>query len=270
MERRRLDLYEDGVLVLPRARTRYSRVYARPVLVTAALLETARGAAIEALAQQLEGAEAVVLTPASPGPTADGVILATDEATRVLHALAAALEERRALSYGGSAGEAGEALRRLTGVVRRGRALRVHPWVKAPSSPRKQIILALLEGDRAHFEQLTVERGRDDLSLQRPLLTPHIPCEPGLICLDRVRPIQGRLYGSLDLEGDARLGVETRIQGASLRLEVSESGPLASLLLPVGALLGIEDWIPLEASVQVSLAGISVAPRLHKGDPSSE
>ena len=123
-------------------------------------------------------------------------------------------------------------------------------------------MLALLEGDPARFEQVALHRGDDDLAIQRALLAPNISCSSGLVCLDRARPIQGRLYGSLGIEGDARLGVETRVQGASLRLEMSEAGPLASLFLPVGALLGIDQWVPLEASVRVSLAGISVAPRL--------
>ncbi len=262
VERRRLALYQDGVLELPKARTRYSPVYARPLLVTTALLETGKGAGTEALAQRLAAAEAVVLTPAPPGPPADALVLSTEEAIQVLHALAEAVEKGRAHSLKGSTDEAVDALRRLTGLVRGGRALHAHPWVQPSASSRKQTVLALLEGDPARFEQVGFHRGGDDLAVQRPLLGPNISCPSGLVCLDRIRPIQGRLYGSLGIEGDARLGVETRVQGASLRLEMSEAGPLASLFLPVGALLGIDQWVPLEASVRVSLAGISVAPRL--------
>jgi hypothetical protein len=266
VERRRLALYEDGVLQVPKARTRYSPVYARPILVAAELLQIGQSTVTQALAQRLAAAEAVVFTPAPPQATIDGLALSQEEATQVLHALAGAIEEGHARSLRGSTAEALDALRRLTGVVRSGHNLHAHPWRPAPPSPRKQTVLSLLEGDATHLEQVALHRGDDDLEVQRSFFGRNIPCQSGLVCLDRARPIQGRLYGSLGLEGDARLGVETRIQGASLRLEVSETGPFASLVLPVGALLGIEQWVPLEASVRVSLAGISVAPRLDPRD----
>ena len=83
-----------------------------------------------------------------------------------------------------------------------------------------------------------------------------------MVCLDRERPIAGRVYAHVDLDGDTRIGVETRIRRASFRLEMSESGPGASFRLPVAAMLGIERWIPLEASLALDLTGVRIEPKI--------
>jgi hypothetical protein len=50
------------------------------------------------------------------------------------------------------------------------------------------------------------------------------------------------------------------VRDASFRLEIDETGPQATLDLPLAALLGIDRWIPLRAALVVGLEGIRLAP----------
>ena len=98
--------------------------------------------------------------------------------------------------------------------------------------------------------------------MRRSLVGSGLSCPSGLVCLDRVRSVEGGVYARVDVDGDARVGVETRVKGVSLRVEVSDAGPYATVDLPVAAMLGIQRWVPLSASLGVGLGGITVAPRL--------
>ncbi len=80
-------------------------------------------------------------------------------------------------------------------------------------------------------------------------------------CVDRSLALRGTLYGRLDLSKDALVGARTSFYNAKLALEVSRSGPRASLVLPLAAWLGLAQWIPFEAHLDISLAGISLGPR---------
>jgi hypothetical protein len=81
------------------------------------------------------------------------------------------------------------------------------------------------------------------------------------VCVDRARALRGTFYGRLDLSADARVGAHTSFHDAKLAVELSRSGPHASLVLPVAAWLGLSRWIPVEAFLEFGLEGISGGPR---------
>ena len=52
----------------------------------------------------------------------------------------------------------------------------------------------------------------------------------------------------------------TGFHRAHLAVEMSRSGPEASLLVPISHWLGLDRWVAIEARVHVSLGGFSFAP----------
>ena len=264
-ERRRAALFDDGMLRLPPARTSYTPVFARPVLLTASLLDAAPGPGVRRIAERFDGVPAVLLVPASPvaAPGPSEVELSTPEAVVVLRELARAVERGAARSFERGAGSPVEALRRLELGIRGGRRLRVRASGAAPAEGvSTDTVLGLLDGAPTAVAGVALRRGDDDVRVERRVLGGRVPCPDGVVCLDRERPIAGRVYAHVDLDGDTRIGVETRIRRASFRLEMSESGPGASFRLPVAAMLGIERWIPLEASLALDLTGVRIEPKI--------
>jgi hypothetical protein len=264
-EQRRHALFEDGVLRLPHARTRYSPVFARPILLTASLLRSNVGPGLRRIAERLGEAPALLLVPDSPVDDAlvgEEAPLSTPEAVTVLHELARALERGDARAFKEGTRGPVEALRRLELGIRGGRQLRVRTLASRLGDASSDDVVAILEGGTAHVERVAIRHAGDDLRAERPLYAQNFDCPDGVVCLDRPRAIGAGVYSRVDIDGDTRIGVETRIKRASLRLEMSESGPGASLRLPVAAMLGIDRWLPVEASLAVGLTGVSVEPRI--------
>ncbi|MEE8557482.1 MAG: hypothetical protein V3T14_06305 [Myxococcota bacterium] len=260
---RRLDaLFRDGMLDLPRARTPYAPIFVRPIAITAALLRRqGRESPAGGLLEHLGEADALILLPSTGRPLSEHESeLSSPEAHRLLDELARAMEDGTARAATVSEASAIEALRRLDRAARSAPALRLRLWFAQRSGRVSDAVLALMEGNPARLERVTLRRGKDDFGLERPLLAPKIP--RGLIVLDRGRPLHGRLYATVDLDGGPRIGMEATFQGALLRVELSGGGPHASLRVPFGSLLGIGRWMPLEASLGISLAGITVSPRI--------
>jgi hypothetical protein len=86
-------------------------------------------------------------------------------------------------------------------------------------------------------------------------------CPARIVCVDRARSLRATFYGRLDLSADARVGAHTSFHDAKLAIELSRSGPHASLVLPIAAWLGLSHWIPVEAFLELGLGGISAGPR---------
>ena len=76
------------------------------------------------------------------------------------------------------------------------------------------------------------------------------------------RILTGALYARVDDDGDVRLGASTGIGQTLLSLEMSRSGPSASLQLPVMQWLGLSRWVPLGAQLEIGLDGIAAVPRV--------
>jgi hypothetical protein len=261
-ERRRLALYRDGVFELPRARTRYTPVFVRPVFVTAALLAQEAGPGAQSLSTYLEGAGGLILVPDSPGEEASDIELSSVDVLSAVREIARALESGEAKSVRGTSEDALDALRRLDRLAAAGGEIRARRWAPTESPSVRSQLLALTDGNTARLEKVSLRAGDEDLYGERNVFGSSLPALDELVCLDAKKLVQGRIYADIDVDGEARLGVETSIQGASLRVEVSGDGPYASFVVPVGAMLGINRWVPLEASVGVSLTGIIVTPRI--------
>jgi hypothetical protein len=116
-ELRRQALFNDGMLVLPRARTPYTPVVPRPLLVTRALLLEG-GAASRGLAEELGEAQTVLLVPLRGRPTHDGTPLPRQRAVSLVANLVALLEEGVALPVRGDRDRALGSLRRLDPAAR--------------------------------------------------------------------------------------------------------------------------------------------------------
>ena len=266
-ERRRDALFEDAMLRLPKARTRYTPVFARPVLLTGSLARSDVGPALRRVAERYPDAKALLLVPESP--LDDAVVgleppLTAPEAVTLLHELARALERGDAEPFAGSDRGHLDALRRLELGIRAGRLLQVRTLSSRMNeiSSATEDFAAFLEGGTATVAGVAVSHKRDDLRVERTFVS-RVHCPEGIVCLDRPRPIGGGVYARVGVDGKTRIGIETRFHHASLRLEMSETGPSASLHLPVAAMLGIDRWVPVGASLGASLTGLSLDPTIN-------
>jgi hypothetical protein len=186
--------------------------------------------------------------------------LAADEARALLGRLARGIEDERLKPHQRSREGLLAALRRLEDSISSGRQLVAEPWSPSGTSLASSLALVALEGDAKEFGALQLERGKDDLSLARGFGRLSYDCPAGTDCIDGARRFSGSVYGDLALDADFRVGARTSIVGASLAVELSASGPVASFSLPLGDWLGVDRWIPLEANLSVSLDGVSFSP----------
>lgn len=262
-ERRRLALYRDGVLVLPRARTPYVPLRARPVLASTALLGDCAGEGPR-VASRFGDAQGVVLLSPEEAAAEEGdtLIIPQAQALPLIDELASLLDEGRTLPVGGSVDHAAEALRLLDRVAREEGGLAVRGWDPVSSGGALGFAMAALEGNQGRLGEVVVRTGGDTVALQRSLPSSILACPSGLVCLDRVRPVASELYGRVEADGDPRIGVVARARGASLRLEISGVGPRAELDLPVARVFGVERWFPFRASVELAVDGLRVSPTL--------
>jgi hypothetical protein len=247
-EIRRQTLFDDGMLVLPRARTRYTPVVPRPLLVTRALLLEG-GAASRGLAEEFGEAETMLLVPLRDGATEEGTRLARHRAVSLVANLVVLLEGGVALPVRGERDHALGALRRLDRSLRSGGGLVARPLAAEQPDGIEAGLLSALEGEPARVAGVEVRSGRDDLKLRQDLFGSDTRCPEGVVCLERKRALSGQMYAQLEIEGEGKLGVVTSVRDASLRIEIDETGPQAKLDLPVAALLGIDRWLPLRAAV---------------------
>jgi hypothetical protein len=252
--------WEDGYLVLPPARTRYTPITARPVLVSRAAFEAAAGEYASVLAADLGDSEAIWL---APGRTQDPDMrqLSADHARTLLRRLAAGVEHGKLRSHSHGPNVALERIRRIDRSLRKGAGLKLKAWSTPTMSTGKALKRSLIKGRTATLASVQVKRRKRTLNMEKSWRGPAFSCPKRTVCVDRARSIGASVYGRLDLSADARLGATTSFLNAKLALELSRSGPQGTLVLPLAAWLGLSNWLPVEAYITIGLGGISAGPR---------
>ena len=247
----------DGHFVLPPARTRYTALAPRPVLLTRAVLESEAVRELEPMRAALGEAPAVRLALDAKGEIA----LPADQALALIDDLSLALEQRIIRSHESGGESVLDALRRLDRAVRAGMPLAVEPWTPDGPSAVESLESAALSGS-GRGNRVSIQRGRDDVRLATSFGRAAFACPDQTVCLDRERVFSGSLYGRLELDADFRIGARTSFKRASVALEVGPLGPQASIVLPLAHWLRVERWIPLEARLSVGLEKLSFDPVL--------
>ena len=249
--------WDDGIFVLPRARTAYTGLTPRPVLVAREVVlsddvragRAARAALGEAPALRLllhRGPETPQLLPA-------------DEAGRLLERVARALEQRDATPHGHSSETVIDEIRRLASALDGGTRVRAEPWWPAGMSLRASLASTALTGEAADLGALAFERGEEGMSMHRGFGRSAYDCPDATVCVAAVRLFSGTIYGEFET-ADFQIGASTSFAGASIAVRLGQDGPGASLVLPIASWLHVQRWVPLEARVAVSLDGISFSP----------
>ncbi len=252
--------WEDGHLVLPAARTRYTPITARPVLVSRAAFEVAAGEYASVLAPDLGDTNAIWLVPQrAQGP--DMRELPADHARALLGGLAGGIEHGKLHAHSHGPNVALERIRRIDGALREGSGLVLKGWSNPQESMGKALKRSLVKGRTATLASVKVRRRKQTLNMEKSWRGPAFSCPERTVCVDRTRSIGASVYGRLDLSADARLGATTSFLNAKLALELSRSGPQGTLVLPLAAWLGLSNWLPIEAYVTIGLGGISAGPR---------
>ena len=251
--------WEDGFLVLPPARTRYASAHATPVLVSRAALELLLGERALSVAPELAETEAILLEPLRSARSDEARALDVDSAQLLVSVLARGIEDGKLRPYPDGQGKVIESIRRLDIALQSGVAISARSW-----SPRNESMeplhRSLIRGRETQLKSFAVSRKKRGLRVAKDWIGREMPCPEEMHCVDRSFALRGTLYGRLDLSKEARVGARTSFYNAKLALEVSRSGPRASLVLPLAAWLGLAQWIPFEAHLDISLAGISLGP----------
>jgi hypothetical protein len=214
-----------------------------------------------ALAPGLADAEAILFELLRVPKAAEDPALSSDQALRVVSALAGGIEGGKLRSYAQRHGLVLESIRRLDAAVRSGAGLSAQPWSSPADSVGTALRRSLIKGDRAKLRALSLSRRKRSVKVAANWIGHELPCPARTVCVDRARSLRASFYGHLDLSADARVGARTSFHDAKLAIELSRSGPHASLVLPLAAWLGLSRWVPLEAFLELGLDGISAGPR---------
>jgi hypothetical protein len=190
------------------------------------------------------------------------------DARNLVAALARGIEEGAFRSQGGGRGTVLENLRRVETALLHGSRLGAKSWRTDANSSIDDLMHSLVDGKTARMDAVTLLRKKDTLKVNGDLLGDRLPCPTGAICVERDRAISATFYGRIDRSADIRVGARTSFHDATLALEMSEAGPHASLVLPVGKWLRLGSWLPLGAYVELGLDGISAGPRYLPVEPS--
>lgn len=271
--------WDDGRLQLPRARTEFSTLAPRSVVVTANVLEsewlsngedlrTSLGEAPALRLHPLKNAAADRLQEPGEGDTRT-LVLSQSRARVLLGELAHALEQRGVQPHDSTLAQVLEALRALDSSLSGGYVVRVEPWDPAESGALgtlESIKQAALIGDAESRAGIAVEAGGDDIKAERSFGRASFRCPERAVCIDRERLVNGTLYSKFELDADFRVGARTGFNRASVALEVGPRGPQASLVLPLGDWLRVDRWIPVEARFSLGLDGMEFGPSFRKDD----
>jgi hypothetical protein len=188
--------------------------------------------------------------------------LASADGHALIDALAAGLEQGELRGLGARGGDALAALERMAGALRDGAVLTAEPWVWKRGSP-SDVARVLLHGGALNTSgDVKVRREDEGIDLHRSLVGAHLECPAGVACVDRARQLDSALYARLDDDGELRVGAKAGFQGAMLALEIGDSGPRSTLVVPLGYWLGVGNWVPVEAHVELGLDGFTFGPRL--------
>lgn len=250
--------WDDGIFVLPRARTPYASLTPRPALLAREVVlgdEVRAGDTVLAALGQAPALRLVL----HRGETTPQV-LPDAEARQLLARVAHALEERDAAPLGHSSETVLDEIRRLSSAIGGETRVRAEPWWPASLSLTASLANTALTGDAADLGALALERHDESMSMHRGFGVSDYDCPEATVCVAPVSLFSGSVYGEIEAS-DFQLGASTSLAGASLALGFGQDGPGASLVLPIARWLHVQRWVPLEARVDVSLYGVSLTPR---------
>ncbi|MFQ5515676.1 MAG: hypothetical protein ACE5FG_14780 [Myxococcota bacterium] len=253
--------WEDAVLSLPRASTRYRPLSPRRLRISHAALKQLLAERESSLDAGLLEADAVLLEATAAHRVGAHARLLRAEGRALLSSLARGIEEGWLGSERDGQGALLENVRALDRAVAAGAALRLKPWLGATPSLGPALQKALVQGQEARFETVRLERHRKSLKLAGQLLGRSMHCPADLVCVDRVRPLRASFRARVSLMDTPRLGTRASLHGASLSIDLHGAQPRASLLLPVTRWLGLVRWLPIEVYVEVDPMGIAFGPR---------
>jgi len=267
----RVSPFQDGVLILPHARTSFSRLSSTRIVVARAALDAEASDLLETLG--VGNAPALLLAlDSEPGrATVAGSPLAASTSLDLLSRLASGIERATLSPRASSASGLLESLRRLDARVRAGRTLIAEPWTPAVGAGIDTVGSTLVDGGRTRtVGDVEVARHREAVVAERDLGGSGAFCPRETTCIDLRRDVNQALFARTDADGDAGIGARAGFDDAQLALEVGTSGPRLSLVIPVARWLGISRFFPVEARLAVGLDGVSAGPSLDEQatDPS--
>jgi len=264
-DRRIEQALESGRLELPEPRTRYRRLEPGPLILTRSVIESEQLSGSPLLRDVLGEADAVILRPIQDA--LDLPLLPSSAAQELLMVLAGALEEGHLESLGLSGSASLEGLSRLDRAIQRGYSIAASAWqtkqVGGTPSMRAtafSVSDTLLRGGSRSFDGVSVSRSGDDLRLDRGFGSPGFACPDEAVCLNRTPWVRGDVYGFAEVDGHLHLGAQAEFQQASVAIDLSGSGPQASVQLPLARWIGLERWLPVAARVEVGTESVYLGP----------
>ena len=247
--------WDDGRLVLPPARTSYSRILGRPILVTAELLESA---GIPALAERAGAAEALLLATSRHALAGESEPLDRDAALALIAELARGIDAAEIRPFGRNRRSALETLRRLDGAIRSGQVqARVLAWSERPDGARPALRELFADGDGYRVADVDIERRSKELRASRAILGGEVSCPTQLVCVGRNRAWSGQAFAEVKPSGSVRLRTRASFHGMAVSLQINELVPSASVSIPIARWLRIDRWLPLGARLGIGLGGVS-------------
>ncbi len=255
--------FDDGRLVLPSSETPFQRLNPLRLAVTPGALKAISRDRLARLGIRMDSDTPVVLISVSGVVSSDAITLTRDTALRLAAGLADGLENGTLAAVESDRVTLLEGLRRLDAGLRRGAVLVVEPWVLDSEGASSELSRALVDGGSpAQLRQLSVARSSSSVRVERELLARAPECPEATLCVDRARAYQGRLYARLDDDGEMRLGLGGRLARARLTIELGRFGPHASIVLPLGHMLGVGRWLPATLRLRLGVDGLAASPRL--------
>lgn len=251
-------------LLLPRARTDYTPLAPRPLVLTASALRSGRLGDVSFLQEVIGDAEAVLLRAeqdAVPVPT-----LAREESLALLAAVGEALEAGTLDALRGKQATSLERLQRLEGAVRAGARLVAAPYGVDGPSVRAVLPEAVVEGGTHYADGMRMTRGADKVRVDRRLGGAGFTCPASVLCVHRTTIVSANVYSTLDTQADMLLGARASFQRATLSLEMRSTGPRARLVVPFARWLGFERWVPVAAQLDVGGEGMYAGPVVTSND----
>ena len=251
--------WDDGRFVLPRARTRFSALAPRPLLVSRRVLDSDAVGDVEGVREALADGDALLLVPAFGPEPEDAIALDAGGLRTLLAELARGVEQDALEPLDRGKAATLEALRRLDAALAAGRAVHARAWKVGEVTPIAAA-RGLMAGSSQEVATLQLSRDEDDVRVARGFGRSTWRCPEEAFCIDREELLSGALYGRFELDADFRVGARTSFSRASLALEVGRDGPQASVVLPIGHWLRLNSWIPIEARFSIGLDGIDFGP----------
>ena len=258
-------------LDLPQPPVRFRRLTPRPLLLTRAALDSVYLSELAPLRIALGEGTAVVLHAEEPSADDIGASIPIDraDASRLLSELEIAIEQVRLVPVERGSNDALVALYQLQAEVRGGARLVAIPGTSELGEPEAawlRMQRALTDGGTEVSGAVVMEHDGDEIHLSRFVGRGAVSCPSDMLCIDHESRWSGRLYAKVDSDSSTRVGFKTRVRGAQLSLSLSDGGPAAQVVLPVGRWLGLGGWLPLSAKVRVSADSIYVGPHISDED----